>query len=357
MVGDKNMNHMQIELTNRCNFQCEFCAVKNHRTYSQMPVETVYDILNQAKDLEMPGGKIWMVSFNGLGEPLLYPDLSKAVKYAKNLYPYVGFITNGYLMTEHLARELLDADMDYICFSVNAVSVDVYKYFQGYGFKDTATTQNVLDTVLGNIKMFLDLRKQMGKQTEVRISYILTEKSEAHLKTFVKYWKDTGHEIMIPITKLITWKKPDKVKYTRCERLTEDFLILANGDVSICACDHLRGTTLGNVFEEPLENIICGKKFRDILDAHSRMDLEHIPKVCLQCEKLMDYGFLHNYSTGFKTLYVNDWRKSVKWFIYTKGLNVFTELKKYPITFGFWRKVKKYMMRKETEKRSKLRKI
>lgn len=346
------MNHMQIELTNRCNFQCEFCAVKYHRTYSEMPLEQVYKILDQAKDLEMPGGKIWMVSFNGLGEPLLYKDLVKAVEYAKKLYPYVGFITNGYLLSENLSRALLERDLDYICFSVNAVNVEVYKYFQGYGFKDDETTQKVLEQVLNNIKKFLQLRDQMHKQTEVRISYILTENSENHLKEFIKYWKNTGYEVMLPITKLITWKKPEKVKYTRCERVTEDFLILANGDVSICACDHLRGTTLGNVYQQSLKSIICGEKFADILKAHSTMNLANIPQVCLKCEKLMDYGFLHNYSTGFKTLYVNNWKKSLKWFVYTKGLNVFTELKKHPSTFGIWRKVKKYMMRKETEHRS-----
>lgn len=343
------MNHMQIELTNKCNFQCEFCAVKNHRTYREMPIETVYRLLEEAKDLEMPGGKIWMISFNGLGEPLLYKDLAKAVRYAKRLYPYVGFITNGYLLSRDLSVELLEADMDYICFSVNAVDPEVYRHFQGYGLQDV---EKVLQQVLDNIRTFLELRKQMHKQTEVRISYILTDQSQGHLKSFIRYWKQTGYEIMLPITKLITWQKPDKVKYTRCERLTEDFLILANGDVSICACDHLRGTTLGNIYQDSLEDLICGKKFADILEAHSNMDLERIPQVCLKCEKLMDHGFLHNYSTGFKTLYVNNWKKSLKWFLYTKGLNLFTELKKHPATFPFWRRVKQYMMRKETQRRA-----
>jgi radical SAM protein with 4Fe4S-binding SPASM domain len=315
----------------------------------------VYDILDQAKDIEMPGGKIWMISFNGLGEPLLYKDIDKAVAYAKKLYPYVGFITNGYLLDEDLSRRLLEVDMDYICFSVNAVSVDVYKHFQGYGFKDDETTQKILERVLGNINTFLRLRKELNKQTEVRISYILTEDSEAHLKEFVKYWKKTGYEIMLPITKLITWTKSEGVKYTRCERITEDFMINANGDVSICACDHLHGAVVGNVFEKPLKDIMLGEKFASILKAHETMDLENIPKVCLECEKLMDYGFLQNHSTGFKTLYVNNRMKSIKWFIYTNGLNIFTELKKHPSTFAFWRKVKKYMMHKETANRSAIR--
>lgn len=346
------MNHMQIELTNRCNFQCEFCVTKNNRTYSEMPIEKVYELLDEAKDMEMPGGKIWMISFNGLGEPTLYKDLVKAVVYAKKLYPYVGFITNGYLMKEDLSRELLQADIDFVCFSVNAVDADVYKHFQGYGLKDAEET---LNTVLHNIKTFLRLRDEMHKQAEVRTSYILTEQSDKHLKKFVKYWKDTGYEVMIPVTKLLTWSTPAHVKYTRCERITEDFLILANGDVSICACDHLRGTTLGNIYEESLKDIMCGEKIAEVLDAHKKMDLDRIPAVCLKCEKLMDHGFLHNYSTGYKTLYVNNWEKSLKWFIYTKGLNAFTELKKHPSTFAFWRSVKQYMIRRETERRSQIK--
>lgn len=54
------MDHLQIELIDRCNIQCEFCIAKNNRSQKQLPIKKVYDILDQAKKLHMPGGRIWI---------------------------------------------------------------------------------------------------------------------------------------------------------------------------------------------------------------------------------------------------------------------------------------------------------
>lgn len=338
------MNHVQIELTNRCNFQCEFCEIKNHRVKDEMPIEQVYSILDQLVEADLPGGKVFMVSFNGVGEPLLYHDIGKAIKYAKERFPFVGFITNGYFLTKEIADEMLDLDIDYITVSINAVDGDIYEKFQGYGLKEP---EQVMCRVLSNIEYLLTQKERLKKHMEFRIPFLMTKDSEKHLKQFLHHWRQSGHEISIQLTKLLTFGKLENAKYTRCERLTEDFMIFSNGDITICACDQKREGIIGNIRTHSISEVLNGDKYMGIVKANSELDLKNMPSLCLNCEKMMDEGFLRNHSMFYKVIYVNSWKKNLKWKVYSVGVQWFTELKKHRVTFAFFRKMKNYMVRKE----------
>jgi putative metalloenzyme radical SAM/SPASM domain maturase len=67
---------------------------------------------------------------NGVGEPLLHPGLERFIKRAKQLMPsgsWVGFQSNGLLLSEQRALSLLDAGLDKICLSLDAISPDLFK--------------------------------------------------------------------------------------------------------------------------------------------------------------------------------------------------------------------------------------
>ncbi|NOY14180.1 MAG: radical SAM/SPASM family putative metalloenzyme maturase, partial [Deltaproteobacteria bacterium] len=62
---------------------------------------------------------------NGVGEPLLHPHLETFIARAKKLLPknsWVGFQSNGLLIDDLRARALLEAGLDRICISVDAVT-------------------------------------------------------------------------------------------------------------------------------------------------------------------------------------------------------------------------------------------
>ena len=347
------MNHVQIELTNRCNFQCKFCEIKNHRVKDELPIEQVYNILDQLTTAELPGGKVFMVSLNGVGEPLLYPHLTEAVAYAKKRFPFVGFITNGYLLTHELVDKLLEYNIDYITVSINAVDARIYKKFQGYGLKDP---EAVMERVLDNVRYLMARRDKLKKKTELRIPYIVTMDSKDHMEEFVQYWKHSGHEALIQFTRLMHFRKLDHVKYTRCERLLEDFMIFSNGDVTMCACDQTRSVILGSIYEQKIEDILNGEKYLSIVRANDRLDLEHMPKACFICDRMIDEGFLRKYYIRYNVVYVNNVWKSLKWKLYWIGIQWFTELKKHNLTWPLFRRVKRMMVRKESAGRNRRRK-
>lgn len=341
------MNHVQIEMSDRCNFQCKFCEIKNHRESNDLPIEKLYEILDELETADLPGGKIFMVSLSGVGEPLMHKDIVKAVEYAKSKFPFVGFITNGFFLTEEMVNQLLACDISYITISLNGVDAKIYEKFQGYGLKDPEATMN---RVINNIKYLLKRRDELGKKTEVRIPYIVTEDSQEHVSEFIRYWKDNGHEVLIHLKRLLEWRDVTQNKLARCERLLEDFMIYANGDVTICAVDQSRGCILGNVYKNTVKEILDGEKYQAIVKANQECRFEDLPDICKRCEYLIDDGFLQNNCDAIKVLYLNNPWKNLKWKFYTTGQNIFSELKKHDATWGFYKKVKNRVMRKEYAK-------
>lgn len=340
------LKHIQMELTNRCQFQCKFCEAKKHRANTDMPLDMLKNIIDEISKRNSCYGRVSTVSFHGLGEPLLYADLPEAVQYAKNAGFTVGFVTNGYALTEQLARRLLEIGLDYICFSINAVREDVYKDFQGYGLKNPA---EVMNKVIGNIKMFLALRKSMGKKTLVRISFIKTEQSKDHLNEYIKYWKSTGEEIMVMVIKLWSYI-PIKGRYARCDQLNEIAMISSDGDVAFCCCNHFRKGFLGNVKDMSLSEILAGKKFRSIVEANEKGDFDKMPAVCKKCEKLRYEEFLRNYSVGYQYVYLNNWSKCIKWKAYSLGMQIVAEFRKHDATWPLYRTIRGLMYAREYRK-------
>ncbi|MBF0568028.1 MAG: radical SAM protein, partial [Nitrospirae bacterium] len=84
------INRLHIELTNVCDFSCEFCPdsiMKRRR--GAMSFEMLKSILDAAPGIAS------LCLFHVMGEPTLYPHLTDAVAYASNLGLDVCVTTNG----------------------------------------------------------------------------------------------------------------------------------------------------------------------------------------------------------------------------------------------------------------------
>lgn len=73
---------------------------------------------------------------NGIGEPLLNPHLETYINKAKKLMPedgWVGFQTNGLLLTHLRALSLANAGLDRICISIDALSPELFRKVRAGG--------------------------------------------------------------------------------------------------------------------------------------------------------------------------------------------------------------------------------
>jgi putative metalloenzyme radical SAM/SPASM domain maturase len=76
---------------------------------------------------------------NGIGEPLMNPHLESFIRRAKKLMPstgWIGFQSNGVLMTHLRAISLVDAGLDKICISVDAIAPEQFRKLREGGEVD-----------------------------------------------------------------------------------------------------------------------------------------------------------------------------------------------------------------------------
>ena len=124
-----------VETTTRCNLGCFMC-VKQTRDHAIVEGDMS---LTTFAALEPCFPELSAMVLNGVGEPLLNQNIELFVRRAKSLMPegsWVGFQSNGKLLTESRAVSLLQAGLDRICISIDSVSPETFRKVRDGGELD-----------------------------------------------------------------------------------------------------------------------------------------------------------------------------------------------------------------------------
>jgi putative metalloenzyme radical SAM/SPASM domain maturase len=115
-----------VETTTRCNLNCFMC-VKQNRGSEVSEGDFSPEMFTR---LEAAFPHIEALILNGVGEPLLNPNLESFIRRAKKLMPasgWIGFQSNGLLMTHLRAVSLVDAGLDKVCISIDAIAPEQFR--------------------------------------------------------------------------------------------------------------------------------------------------------------------------------------------------------------------------------------
>ncbi|RQW90098.1 MAG: radical SAM protein [Geobacter sp.] len=121
-----------VETTTRCNLRCRMC-VKETWDRSTMEGEMSDETFAV---LESAFPHLEALVLNGVGEPLLDPRLEEFISRAKMLMPagsWVGFQSNGMLLDGARAVSLLEAGLDRICISADALNPETFRQIRRGG--------------------------------------------------------------------------------------------------------------------------------------------------------------------------------------------------------------------------------
>jgi MoaA/NifB/PqqE/SkfB family radical SAM enzyme len=117
-------NILQVEVTGACNLRCRMCIVRyrpalaRSASMSFPQFQRLFDALPDVKEVRL----------QGIGEPLMAPDIYRMVAYATTRGASAGFNTNGTLLTRRNAERLIDAGLDWLCISLDGASKETYEY-------------------------------------------------------------------------------------------------------------------------------------------------------------------------------------------------------------------------------------
>jgi len=111
-------NHIQLELTSRCNLRCRTCV------YGHYPERWVAADLAPAvfDRILAVASRTRSIHLQGWGESLLREDCPELIARMKQAGPAVSISSNGSVMSPTLARALIDAGLDSMAFSFAGTS-------------------------------------------------------------------------------------------------------------------------------------------------------------------------------------------------------------------------------------------
>ena len=261
---------VQIESTNICNAKCVFCPRDDmHRRQGIMSVELFRKIVDECVELG-----ITHVRMHNYGEAFIDKRLVKKVRYAKQQgIKEVGMISNGSLITDQIARGMIDAGLDAINISVDASGKEVFESTR-VGLK--------YDKVIGNIERLVRLRADSGKRRPKLILSFVRQNNSADEQAFIEHWRAIADKIHV--TDLHNWagtlNKESDVNYP-CYRPWLTFTVLWDGRVSLCCADFDGKTILGDLNTHSIAEIWNAEPYRDVRRQHLESGG---PDICRACD-------------------------------------------------------------------------
>lgn len=240
---------VQIESTNLCNAKCVFCPRDEmHRRQGVMDFDLYRKVVDECAALG-----ITHVREHNYGEPFLDKQLVEKVRYAKAKgIKEVGMISNGSLITEDVARGMVEAGLDAINISVDAAGKEVF---------ESTRIHLQYDEVINNIRTLVRIRNAAGKTHPKLILSFVRQNNSADEQAFIAEWSKVADKIHI--TDLHNWAGTLNAKSDvqfPCYRLWLTFTVLWDGRVSMCCADFdgrhifgdLRTQSIADVWNSPL---------------------------------------------------------------------------------------------------------
>lgn len=135
---------IEVEATNFCNANCVFCANKTlKRSRGFIDVKQFAQFIQYTKK-QLENNIFWKINaeqypritFCGLGEPLLHPNINALILIAHKAGFYTQLVTNGVLLTRGKLLQLVDAGLNELDISFHSINKNNYFAITGLELDD-----------------------------------------------------------------------------------------------------------------------------------------------------------------------------------------------------------------------------
>lgn len=281
----KKYKKVYIEITNICNLNCNFCP-STKRQLKYMSKQEFLQVISQVRPFTD------YIYFHLMGEPLLNPELESFLEICKNAGLQVNITTNGTLLKKSTgillnASALRKVSISLHSFEANETQLEIQKYLcDTIDFAKEASEKGIIcELRLWNgesegVSASNNLNSQILKMIEraINTDFSLLAATEQgnnirlqknlYLQLAQKFeWPDMNSEII------------DEGVF--CYGLRDQFGILVDGTVVPCCLDNEGNIPLGNIFNEPLSNILNSEKAKKIYAGFTARNA--VEELCKKC--------------------------------------------------------------------------
>ena len=262
-----------LEITNICNLDCLFCPKTERAKRSLSPEE--FDLLTTRLQ-----GRIKFLYFHLMGEPLLHAHLPHFITMAKEKGFVPVLTTNGTLLSR--AQGVIDALPHKVQISLHSHEGNAKDNPEQYIHDVMQFTKEAASR---GIVVVLRLWNQGGydscndKLLDLISGYFPRPWSERY------YGWQVTEKVYLEYDKMFEWPDSNRDEFPHeeafCYALRNQVGVLVDGTVVPCCLDHAGVISLGNLFEQSLEEILDSPRARAIYDGFTRH--EAVEPLCRRC--------------------------------------------------------------------------
>lgn len=176
-----------VELTTRCNLRCRMCV--KYAAGSCIVEEDLPFALFKGLAPSLAHARTLIL--NGIGEPLLHPELEEIVSFARAnmvLEAVIGFQSNGILLDEEKSLRLILAGLSTVCLSLDSLEESEADKAEGHSL--TAVARAVASLVASRSRV-------AAGRFRIGLEMVLTKQNIQELPRIVQWAADHGADYII----------------------------------------------------------------------------------------------------------------------------------------------------------------
>jgi radical SAM protein with 4Fe4S-binding SPASM domain len=253
-----------IDIINVCNLKCVMCPQAHGLSRPSAVMDM--DLFKRIVDQVCGNGPLLKLYLSG--EPLMHKHLIEMIDYAGKSGCKTMIHTNATLLTEEMSRKLLATSLDFISFSFDGCTAEVY---------EKVRPPAKFHEVKSNIETFLRLRSEAGqKKPHAAVEIIRMKDTDPYIDDFVKHWERSGVD-EVNVKPFMSWlgevDDPEAIPPCNygdkpCPALFTTSCFLTDGTVVPCCMDVDGKLPLGNITDSGFDGIWHGEKYDDLRVQH-----------------------------------------------------------------------------------------
>ena len=267
-----------LEITNVCNLNCSFCP--GTRRKGHFMTEDEFSFLTRRLQGYAP-----YLYLHVMGEPLLHPQLAGLLSIAARHGFKVCLTTNGTLLPEKLevllaAEQLHKLSVSLHSFEGNRCSGDLQRYISGAAAGCAALARQ------GTICALRLWNEGGAQEKNSEIVDLLSSALGVDLRALtpdVRGNLKLGERLYLESAAKFDWPAPtaQECGVEFCLGLRQQAAVLCDGTVVPCCLDGEGQIPLGNLFDQPLEEILRTPRAQALIDGFSRR--RPTEELCRRC--------------------------------------------------------------------------
>ena len=297
-----NQNNLKLqrivmEVFGGCNYTCQMCPQSNPGRGKNFTRKMPLDEFEKILDKIVPKYGSPVINLEGSGEPTMAKDLDKYIAAVKKRGLKCYMYCNGARLNGKFMKNVIDAGIDFIRFSVIGYNKEKYKKFMDV---------DNFELILSNIREIKKYIEQAKSQCRIATYHLITNNEELdfeveeYKKNIINNLDTIGY-----IWKMHNWSGNydnlnPRIKTERrtCGRpFAPELTVRAGGDQgrtgAVVPCCQTLGppneakSILGHLDKDTFEEVYFGKQYQDLRLAHENKNFDSI-EYCKNCDFLYE---------------------------------------------------------------------